>query len=114
MAQVPLFYFSSSIIVNMFRLAALSALVAGACAFAPTQQGASRSTALASAFENEVSLPPVQLYLLRDSKMERGRKLHRLLSIGNRMGKPKEIWLEVYLVLVNCVPLHIVLEMGGK
>ena len=101
----------SSIIVNMFRLAALSALVAGAAAFAPAQQGAS-STALASAFENEVSLPPVQLYLLRDSKMERGRKLHRLLSIGNRMGKPKEIWLEVYLVLVNCMPLHIVLEMG--
>ena len=38
----------------MFRLAALSALVAGAAAFAPAQQGAS-STALASAFENEVS-----------------------------------------------------------
>ena len=82
----------------MFRLAALSALVAGATAFAPAQTGKA-STALASAFENEVSLPPVHLYLLRDSKMERGRKLHRLLSIGNRMGKPKEIWLEVYLVL---------------
>jgi len=38
----------------MFKLAALSALVAGAAAFAPAQQGAS-STALASAFENEVS-----------------------------------------------------------
>jgi len=39
---------------TMFKLAALSALVAGAAAFAPAQQGAS-STALASAFENEVS-----------------------------------------------------------
>ena len=42
---------------TMFKLAALSALVAGAAAFAPAQQGAS-STALASAFENEVSRVP--------------------------------------------------------
>ena len=46
----------------MFRLAALSALVAGAAAFAPAQQGAS-STSLASAFENEVSLPRLRRLL---------------------------------------------------
>ena len=55
-----LLLFVSSIIINMFRLAALSALVAGAAAFAPAQQGAS-STSLASAFENEVSLPRQRL-----------------------------------------------------
>ena len=47
-------YFMPNNSTTMFKLTALSALVAGAAAFAPAQQGAS-STALASAFENEVS-----------------------------------------------------------
>ena len=46
----------------MFKLAAL-ALIGSAAAFAPAQQGAS-STQLASAFENEVSLPRLRLLLV--------------------------------------------------
>jgi len=46
----------------MFKLAALSALVAGAAAFAPAQQGAS-STAL-MAFESEVCTSSPRYFLL--------------------------------------------------
>eukprot|EP00561_Arcocellulus_cornucervis_P012205 CAMPEP_0185800054 /NCGR_PEP_ID=MMETSP1322-20130828/669_1 /TAXON_ID=265543 /ORGANISM="Minutocellus polymorphus, Strain RCC2270" /LENGTH=188 /DNA_ID=CAMNT_0028495671 /DNA_START=57 /DNA_END=620 /DNA_ORIENTATION=+ len=63
----------------MFKLAALSALVAGAAAFAPAQQGAS-STALASAFENELGAQePLGFYdplgLLNDADEARFQRL---------------------------------------
>ena len=53
----------------MFKLAAL-ALIGSAAAFAPAQQGAS-SSALNSAFENEVSLPRLRLLLV---EIQRGNK----------------------------------------
>ena len=62
----------------MFKLAALSALVAGAAAFAPAQQGAS-STAL-KAFESELGAqPPLGFFdplgLLEDADQERFDRL---------------------------------------
>ena len=50
----------------MFKLAALSALVAGAAAFAPAQQGAS-STAL-MAFESEVCTGSPRYFLFGGSR----------------------------------------------
>ena len=62
----------------MFKLAALSTLVAGAAAFAPAQQGAS-TTAL-NAFESEVCTSSPRYVLMSKPRLENDVEQHQLFS----------------------------------